>query len=179
MTGALALFIIPARGLSGVRLLDWGKAKEISWGILLLFGGGLAMAEGFQQSGLDRWMGSQLQLMQGFPHLLTLIVMIALVVVLTEMASNTAVTAMILPICAGLAKGIGADPLFLMLPAAIAASCGFMLPVGTPPNALIFASGYVTVTQMARIGVVVDVLGMIVIALITYFLAIPIFHIAL
>ncbi|HEX7342973.1 MAG TPA: DASS family sodium-coupled anion symporter [bacterium] len=179
MAGALALFISPARGLSGPRLLDWGKAKEISWGILLLFGGGLALADGFQQTGLDRWMGAQLQLLQGFPHLLTLIVMIALVVVLTEVASNTAVTAMILPICAGLAKGIGADPLFLMLPAAIAASCGFMLPVGTPPNALIFASGYVTVTQMARIGIVVDILGIIIIALITYLLAIPVFHLAL
>ena len=174
MAGAIAMFILPAEGLSGKRLLDWKSAKDIPWGILLLFGGGLALAAGFQQTGLDLWIGDQLDLLRDFPVFLLTLVLVTLVIFLTEVTSNTATTAMILPICGALAVSIGQDPLYLMIPAAIAASCAFMLPVGTPPNALIFASGKVTIPQMARIGVWLNLMGIVIITLITYSIALPI-----
>ncbi|TKJ40060.1 anion transporter [candidate division LCP-89 bacterium B3_LCP] len=173
MSGALALFILPAKGISGKRLLDWSSAKDIPWGILLLFGGGLALAEGFKLTQLDLWIGGRLDLFQYCPILLIIIVLVALVIFLTEVTSNTATTAMILPVCGALAVTIGQDPLLLMVPAAMAASCAFMLPVGTPPNALIFASGQVTIPQMARIGVWLNFMGIVIITLITYAVAIP------
>lgn len=174
MAGAVALFIVPARGIRGSRLLDWTSAKDIPWGILLLFGGGLALAEGFSQTGLDDWVGGRLALFQNYPHLLIVLVVVTLVIFLTEVTSNTATTAMILPICGALAVTMGQDPLLLMVPATIAASCAFMLPVGTPPNALIFASGQVTIPQMARIGVWMNLMGIVIITLLTYSIALPI-----
>lgn len=176
MAGAMALFVLPARGISGRRLLDWTAAKDIPWGILLLFGGGLALAEGFQQTGLDQWIGARLTLLHGFPHLLIVLILVTLVIFLTEVTSNTATTAMILPICGSLSVAVGGDPLLFMVPAAVAASCAFMLPVGTPPNALIFASGQVTIPQMARIGVWMNLMGIVVITLVTYLVAIPVLN---
>ena len=174
MAGAVALFIVPAKGIRGLRLLDWSSAKDIPWGILLLFGGGLALAEGFKQTGLDVWIGGRLALFQNCPHLLIVFIVVILVIFLTEVTSNTATTAMILPVCGALAVTLGQDPLLLMVPAAVAASCAFMLPVGTPPNALIFASGQVTIPQMARIGVWMNLMGIIIITLLTYSIALPI-----
>ncbi|MFH1862792.1 MAG: DASS family sodium-coupled anion symporter [bacterium] len=174
IAGAIALFLLPAKGLFGEKLLDWTAAKDIPWGVLLLFGGGLALAEGFQQTGLDNWIGQQLSLFQHTPHLLIVLIVTILVIFLTEVTSNTATTAMILPVCVSLASGIGMDALMLIVPATIAASCTFMLPVGTPPNALIFASGYVTIPQMARIGVGMNLLGIILITVFSYFVAVPI-----
>jgi sodium-dependent dicarboxylate transporter 2/3/5 len=173
MTGAITLFILPAEKFDGRRLLDWSSARDIPWGILLLFGGGLALAEGFKQTGLDLWIGERLALFQHAPLLLIVLILVALVIFLTEVTSNTATTAMILPICGALAVTMGQDPLFLMVPAAVAASCAFMLPVGTPPNALIFASGQVTIPQMARIGVWLNLMGIIIITLLTYAIALP------
>jgi len=174
MAGAMALFIIPAKGVSGRRLLDWSAARDIPWGILLLFGGGLALAEGFQQTGLDGWIGGRLALFQDYPHLLIVLLLVTLVIFLTEVTSNTATTAMILPLCGSLSLAMGGDPLLLMVPAAIAASCAFMLPVGTPPNALIFASGQVSIPRMARIGIWMNLMGVIIITLVTYLVAIPV-----
>ncbi len=174
IAGALALFVLPAKGISGPRLLDWTAAKDIPWGILLLFGGGLALAEGFKQTGLDLWIGQSLAHLSGCPHLVIVLMVTTLVIFLTEVTSNTATTAMILPVCGSLALAIGGDPLLLMVPATIAASCGFMLPVGTPPNALIFASGCVTIPQMARIGLLMDLIGIVLITVVVYVFAVPV-----
>lgn len=174
IAGALTLFILPAQGFFSQRLLDWKAAKDIPWGILLLFGGGLALAEGFKQTGLDFWIGERLSLFQHYPILLILLILVALVIFLTEVTSNTATTAMILPICGALAVTMGQDPILLMAPAAVAASCAFMLPVGTPPNALIFASGQVTIPQMARIGVWLNLMGIVLITVVCYLIALPV-----
>jgi len=173
MTGALLLFILPSGGRRSPRLLEWSSAKDIPWGILILFGGGLSLAEGFKVTGLDSWIGDLLGAFQGYPVLLILFVLVTTVIFLTEVTSNTATTAMILPVCGALAGTLGQDPLFLMVPAAIAASCAFMLPVGTPPNALIFASGQVTIPQMARIGIVLNLFGIVIISLMTYWIILP------
>jgi len=178
MTGGLALFLIPAKGLGGRKLLDWSCARDIPWGILLLFGGGLALADGFQQSGLDLRIGQGLGLLHQAPHLVLVLMVVTLVIFLTEVTSNTATTAMILPVCASLATAAGMDPLLLMIPATMAASCAFMLPVGTPPNALIFASGQVTIPQMARIGFAMNLIGIVLITIITYLFVVPLFHLA-
>ncbi len=171
MAGALAMFVMPARSARGPRLLDWSSAVDIPWGILLLFGGGLALAAGFKQTGLDVWIGRQLALFQSYPNLLIILILVTLVIFLTEVTSNTATTAMILPVCGALAVSIGQDPLLLMVPATLAASCAFMLPVGTPPNALIFASGKVTIPQMAKIGLRLNLIGIGVITILTYSIA--------
>ena len=168
MFGAILLFIIPAgKNQENQRLLNWEHAKGIPWGILLLFGGGLALAEGFKTTGLAEWIGSRVEIFAGAPYIFMIVVVITLIIFLTELTSNTATTAMILPILAGVALGIGQNPYMLMVPAAIAASCAFMLPVATPPNAIVFASGQVTIPVMAKKGFYMNLLGIVVITFLT------------
>ena len=169
MFGALLLFFIPA-GKGKGRILNWKEAQGIPWGILLLFGGGLALAEGFKTTGLAEWIGWKVELLSSAPHFFLILTTIILIIFLTELTSNTATTAMILPILAGVASGIGENPLMMMVPAAIAASCAFMLPVATPPNAIVFSSGYVTIPMMARRGLIMNILGIILITALTYLL---------
>jgi sodium-dependent dicarboxylate transporter 2/3/5 len=176
MAGALAMFVAPAQGVKGPRLLDWSSAVDIPWGILLLFGGGLALAAGFKETALDVWIGQQLTLFQSYPKLLIILILVTLVIFLTEVTSNTATTAMILPVCGALAISIGQDPLLLMVPATLAASCAFMLPVGTPPNALIFASGKVAIPQMAKIGIWLNLIGIGIITILTYTIALRVLN---
>jgi len=168
MFGAILLFLIPAsKKYKNQRLLDWKHTQDVPWGILLLFGGGLALAEGFKTTGLAEWIGKKVELFAGAPDLVIIIVVITTVIFLTELTSNTATTAMILPILAGVAQGMGINPLFLMVPAAIAASCAFMLPVATPPNAIIFGTGQITIPQMAKKGFVMNLIGIVLITLLT------------
>ncbi len=165
MAGAIALFVIPADGDARGGLLDWHSAVGIPWDILLLFGGGFALAHGFQQSGLTEWIGNQLGFLRQV-HWFALIAAVALVTIfLTEMTSNTATASMLLPIVAGLAAGAGQDPLAPMVATALAASFAFMLPVATPPNAIVFASRQISIPEMARAGIWMNLVGLALIAL--------------
>ncbi len=169
MVAAIILFIIPAKQAIGTRIIHWDEAVRLPWGILLLFGGGMALAQGFQSSGLANWIGSQLTLLEGVALILLLFVIVASVNFLTEITSNLATTAMILPIIAPLAFSINVHPYILMVGATVAASCAFMLPVATPPNAVVFGSGYLRIPDMVKTGLWMNIISIILLALITYF----------
>ncbi len=176
---ALVLFITPVDLKRGVFALDWETALKIPWGILLLFGGGLAVAQGFRDTGLIAWVGAQLGVLSGMPPLFMILCVAVLMTFLTEITSNTATTTIMLPILAATAsQALGVHPLLLMLPATLSASCAFMLPVATPPNAIVFGSGRLSVGQMARSGLVLNLIGVILVTLLTYTLAVPVFGIA-
>ncbi len=149
------------------------------WGVLILFGGGLALADGFKETRLADWIGGQMGLLQNAPMLVMVLAVTTLVIFLTELTSNTATAAMIMPVLSAVAIGMGQNPMLLLVPAAVAASLAFMLPVGTPPNAIVFGSGYVTIPQMARSGFGLNLIGIVVIVLVTFTLAMPLFDIAL
>jgi sodium-dependent dicarboxylate transporter 2/3/5 len=169
MVGGVALFLIPAKSSSLKGLLTWEDAIKLPWGIVLLFGGGLALAEAFESSGLDSWIGES---MQGFTVLgkfLVILIIIAIVNFLTEFTSNLATVTMILPILAPIAVASGIEPLTLMTAATFAASCGFMMPAGTPPNAIAFGSGYLKIGDMIKTGLVLNLVSIIAIALMMYF----------
>jgi len=159
MTAALSLFIVPADWSSRKFLLTWDEAKTIRWDVLILFGGGLALAAAISSSGLAQWMGSGLAVIANLPRPLFLLIVMAAVVFLGEIASNTAMAAIFLPIAGAAALGLGEGPLALVLPVVLAASLGFMLPVATPPNAIVFGSGAVTIQNMLRAGAVLDVVS--------------------
>ncbi len=152
IAGASALFMLPAPSKPGDRLLDWESAVKLPWGIILLFGGGLALAAGFKDSGLAAWIGEQMTLLQGVSFLILLATVVASVNFLTEITSNVATASMILPILASLSLAIEVHPFGLMIAACVAASCAFMLPVATPPNAVVFGSGQIRMQDMVRTG---------------------------
>ena len=164
MIGALALFVIPADARQRRFVMDWQAAAELPWGILVLFGGGLSLAAAVENNGVAEFIGSQASHFAGMPALVIVLVVTTAMIFLTELTSNTATTATLLPVFAALAPGLGVHPYLLVFPAAIAASCAFMMPVATPPNAIVFASGEVTIPQMAKAGWWLNLLG---IALIT------------
>ena len=151
--GALLLFALSVRQ---PKLLEWADAKEIPWGVLILFGGGLALAKGIQESGLGAWMADQLSILEGFPHAVLVLAATVLVIFLTELTSNTATATIFIPIMAALAAATGEEPYPLMLAATTAASCAFMLPVATPPNAIVFGSGYLRIGEMIRAGLALN-----------------------
>ncbi|MCF7619817.1 DASS family sodium-coupled anion symporter [Bacillus sonorensis] len=159
---ASLLFLIPSLNKGG-RILDWNVSKDLPWGILLLFGGGLALAAGFKETGLAEWIGGRLTVLDGFHFVVIVIVSTALVLFLTEITSNTATATMILPVLASLALALNVHPFALMVPAAMAANCAFMLPVGTPPNAIIFASGKLKISEMVKTGFVINIFTLILI----------------
>ena len=177
MTMGILCFILPVDRKNNIALLDWKHAKEVPWGILLLFGGGFAIAAGFTESGLTDWVGMQLAVLQGVP-LPVLIAGIALMMTfLTEVTSNTASTQMMLPVLVATAGALKVNAFLLMLPATIAASSAFMLPIGTPPNAIVFASGRIRLDQMAKIGFLLNLITVLFITLFIYFLVVPIWGI--
>ncbi len=167
IAAALVLFLIPARDEDGsfTFLLDWETAVEIPWGIILLFGGGLAIAAGFEETGLAEWIGGQLGGLEGVSIVLVMAVVVLLTIFMTEVTSNTATTAMLMPIMASLAVGLSVHPYGIMIGAATAASFAFMLPVATPPNAVVFGSGYITMPQMAKTGFGLNVIGIVLVIL--------------
>ncbi|MHA6253176.1 SLC13 family permease [Oceanobacillus sp. CAU 1775] len=167
---ALALFLIPAKSDKASRLMDWSAAVKLPWGVLLLFGGGLAIAAGFTTSGLSEWIGSQLNGLQGVHILLIIFAVAALILALTEITSNTATATMMYPIMAALALALDVHPLVLMVTAGLAASCAFMLPVATPPNAVVFGSGYIKILDMAKAGFLLNIIGVFLITITVYFL---------
>jgi sodium-dependent dicarboxylate transporter 2/3/5 len=179
MAGALVLFLIPISLKRNEFVMDWTWAARMPWGVLILFGGGLSLAGGFKASGLAEWLGLQVGLLANAPVLLLVVAVTALIIFLTELTSNTATSAMIMPILSAVAIGLGQSPLLLIVPAAVAASCAFMLPVATPPNAIIFGSGYVSIPQMARSGFGLNLIGVILVVVFTYLLVIPSFDVVL
>ncbi|SHK06978.1 SLC13 family permease [Rhodothermus profundi] len=150
MGAALVLFLLPAE--PGRRLLDWESARHLPWGLLLLFGGGLSMAGAITGTGLAHWIGEQVRVLAGWPPWVIVLLATGTIVFLTEITSNTAVTAAFLPVLASAAVGLGQNPLLLAVPATLGASCAFMLPVATPPNAVVYSTGRVSMLEMARAG---------------------------
>jgi len=168
LVAAILLFVIPDG--RGGKLLNWESANKIPWGMLLLFGGGIAIASAFKQTGLSEALAHELTDLSNLPVLLLLLSICVVVTFLTEMTSNTATTTLLMPILAAAGLASGVDPALLMVPAAMSASCAFMLPVATVPNAIIFGSGHVTIRDMVQRGVVLNLIGALLIALLSYWL---------
>lgn len=145
--------------------MDWKAAKGIRWGIILMFGGGFALATGFIESGLSDWLGQQLTSLQNVPLWLLIAIICTVITFLTELTSNMATTEVVLPILAAMSTAINVDPLMLMIPATLSASCAFMLPVATAPNAIAFGGSDVKIKDMMRYGIVLNIIGIILISL--------------
>lgn len=165
---AVTLFLIPAKK-KGVKIMSWEDAVKLPWGIVLLFGGGMALALGFESSGLAVWIGGQMKSLGALPLILLLLILIGLVNFLTEITSNLATTAMLLPVLVSLATAVDVNPYFLLVGATLAASCAFMLPVATPPNAVVFGSGYLKIEDMVKKGFFMNIISIILLTLIVYF----------
>jgi sodium-dependent dicarboxylate transporter 2/3/5 len=173
VAAAIALFIVPVDREKGVFASDWETAVRLPWGVLVLFGGGLALAAATEANGVGEFIGSLARGFAGWPVLAVVLTVIALMVFMSELTSNTAQVATMLPILAALAPVLGVPPLLLLLPGTIAASCAFMMPVGTPPNAIVFGTGLVRIPQMIKAGFWLNVSGILLITAITYFLIGP------
>jgi len=190
MAMALLLCLMPARstpaaGKSGAEarqdgfLIDWETIRHgVPWGVLFLFGGGFAMAAGFEQSGLSQWIGGMLGRMGQLSPLTMIAVTCVIVIALSELTSNTATAIMAMPVLAAAAVQMNVHPFLLMVPGAVAASFGFMLPVSTPPNAIVFGSGWITIPQMARAGVWMDLIGIVLVTAMVWFLGTAVFGIS-
>lgn len=164
IAAVVALFLIPVAASKGKMTMDWRTAQSgVPWGVLLLFGGGLSLAKGVQDTELSEWIGVKMAGLEALPIVLLVAAVGLIILGLTELTSNTATAATFLPVVGGVAVGIGMDPLLLVAPAALAATCSFMLPVGTPPNAIVFGSGYVTMGQMIKAGIWLNIVGLILI----------------
>lgn len=174
---SIILFVIPSKNKKGSQLMDWPTASKLPWNIVLLFGGGFALATGFKESELSLWFGEQLSGMAGMHPILIIFIIAIGMTFLTELTSNTATTEMLLPVLAGLSVSVNVNPLLFMIPATISASMAFMLPVATPPNAIIFGSNRITVMQMAKNGLILNLIGAVVITLFTYYWGMVIFDI--
>ena len=168
MVAGISLFIIPTTEKKS-PILSWAEAVKLPWGVLILFGGGMALAAGFSQTGLAEWIGSKFVLLDNLPIILLILVLTLSVNFLTEITSNLATTAMLLPILAPIAMTIDVHPFLLMIPATIAASCAFMLPVATPPNAVVFGSGLLKVSDMTKAGFRLNLLSIFLIWIFVYF----------
>ena len=168
MIGATALFLVPGRE-RGSALLSWSEAVKLPWGVVLLLGGGFALAAGFEAGGLAEYVGNNLSVPGGVSVLIVTALVVAAVNFLTEITSNVATTSMLLPVLAVAAAPLGVSGASLMVPATLAATCAFMLPVATPPNAVVFGSGYLTIPDMARAGFRMNVISILIITLVCYF----------
>ena len=168
MIAAILAFMIPVDLKRGEFLMNWEWAQRLPFGVLILFGGGLSLAGAISETGLAEWIGAQLAVVGELPPVLIVMAMITVLIFLTELTSNTATTAAFLPVVAALAISLGEHPLLLVAPAALAASCAFMLPVATPPNAIVFASGHLGIGQMARAGLLLNIAAIFLITLIAY-----------
>ena len=157
MTGALLLFMIPVDPRRGTFVMTWEATREVPWGVLLLFGGGLSLAGNIERHGLAAYLGTLAGGLEGLPLLLVLAVVCFGILLLTELTSNTATAATFLPITGALALSLGQNPLVFLVPTALAANCSYMMPVGTPPNAIVYGSGLITLPQMARAGLLLNV----------------------
>ena len=175
ITAAFLLFVLPVNLRAGQFLMNWEWARKVPWGVLILFGGGLSLASAVASTGLADWIGVSMAGLEAFQLIVIVFVVVVVTVFLTELTSNVATAAAFLPVLASLAVGMGMDPLLLVVPAALASSCAFMLPVATPPNAIIYGSGAVTIPQMARAGLVLNVIFVGLVSLLGYTLVLVVF----
>lgn len=171
MAAALLLFAIPAN--KEKRLLDWKQASQVPWGVVMIVGGGYAIAAGFESTGLADWLGGQLSFVSSFPFFVVLILVGGFVMIFTEFNSNTATANILLPVLASMAVAAGMNPLLLMIPATVASSLGFMMPAGTGPNTVIFGSERVTVSDMVKCGVWLNLISLVIVTLMMYFVIMP------
>jgi len=168
VAAALLLFVIPVSVGNRAFALDWETAEKVPWGILLLFGGGLALASAFDSSGLAHWLGGGFEKLGDVPDAILVSMVALFFILLTEFTSNTATATMGMPVMASVAAAVGSEPVYLMATAAIASSLAFMLPVATPPNAIVFGSGSITAGQMARAGIRLNLVGVLVITAVMF-----------
>ncbi|MFN8334082.1 MAG: SLC13 family permease [Cyclobacteriaceae bacterium] len=171
MAASIMLFAIPAT--KEKRLLDWKQASQVPWGVVMIVGGGYAIAAGFESTGLADWLGAQLAFVSSYPFIVVLILVIGFVMIFTEFNSNTATANILLPILASMAVAASMNPLLLMIPATVASSLGFMMPAGTGPNTVIFGSERVTVSDMVKCGVWLNLISLIVLTILMYFIIMP------
>ncbi|GMQ80840.1 MAG: DASS family sodium-coupled anion symporter [Rhodothermia bacterium] len=165
MAGTVILFVLPADSLRGDRLLAWSDATKIPWGVLILFGGGLSLAGAIDSSGLAAWIGDGLSQLSVLPTPVVILIITTTVIFLTELTSNTATAAAFLPVVGTVAVVLTGEPLVFVIPATIAASCAFMLPVATPPNAVVYGSGFITLPEMARVGIYLNLAFIVIITI--------------
>lgn len=177
--GAVILFIIPSRKEKNKYLMDWASAEKLPWSVILLFGGAFALAGSFSSSGLTLWLGEKMTSLASLPYILILLAVIAFVNYLTELTQNMATCTLMIPVLAALAISINVHPLGLMIGMTIAASCAFMMPIATAPNAIVFGSGEISMRDMVHAGVLLNIISIIIITLIIYFLLPVIWHIDL
>ncbi len=175
MAGAIALFLIPSGDASDRLLLRWKYAEQLPWGVLILFGGGLTLARAVADTGLAEWIGLSLETVGTLPLIAIVAITATMIIFLTELTSNIATTSTFLPVVGAIAIGAGFDPLLVTVPVTLAASCAFMLPVATPPNAIVFGSGMLTIPKMVRAGIALNIIGIVVVSLTGYLLAPKIF----
>lgn len=171
IAGALLVFIVPWSWRPLRFALDWKQAERLPWAVLILFGGGLSLAAAIQQTGLAEWIGTALGALGGWPVFAVIAVVTLVVIFLTELTSNTATAAAFLPVVASLAVGMGADPLLLAIPTALAASCAFMMPVATPPNAIVYGTGRLTIPDMATAGIWLNLFFVLLLPVFVYLVA--------
>ncbi len=171
MTAAVLLFMIPSGNAAQPQLMTWHDAIRLPWGVLVLFGGGLSLAAAVSDSGLALWMGEQLAPLNALGTAVLVVAAVALVIFLTELTSNLATTATLLPVVGAIAIQAGVPPIVLTVPITIAASCAFMLPVATPPNAIVFATGSIRIPQMVKAGILLNLMGVIIVSLAAFYLA--------
>jgi sodium-dependent dicarboxylate transporter 2/3/5 len=179
MIAAVSLFLIPADFKRGVFLLNWEDTVKLPWGVLILFGGGLALASGVRVSGLDMWLAGQVDAWQGVSIWVFVVLLMVLTLLMTEMISNIATTTIMLPVLSAVAIGLNQNPLLFVVPATMAASCGFMMPVATAANAIVFGTGYVNLRQMIKAGFVLNLLGLAIILVVFYTLGLDVLDISL
>jgi sodium-dependent dicarboxylate transporter 2/3/5 len=171
MTAAVLLFVLPSGSAARGPLMTWEDAVRLPWGVLILFGGGLSLAAAVSNTGLALWLGESLAPLNALGLAVLVVAAVTLVIFLTELTSNLATVATLLPVMGAIAVQAGLPPLYLTVPITIAASCAFMLPVATPPNAIVFATGQVSIPQMVRAGIALNLIGIVIVTLIALFLA--------
>jgi len=171
MTAALLFFILPSGSVTHPQLMTWHDVRRLPWGVLILFGGGLSLAAAVSGSGLALWLGEQLAPLNAWGIAALVVASVALVIFLTELTSNLATTATLLPVMGAIAIQAGLPPIVLTVPITIAASCAFMLPVATPPNAIVFATGRISIPQMVKAGIFLNIIGIIIVSLVALNLA--------
>ena len=174
MLAAMLLFIIPVNFKKRVFAMDWHTAKKLPWGIFILFGGGLTLAKAIKTNGVAEFIGAQAILLPNLPEFVFVLIVCATVIFLTELTSNTATTATLVPILAAIAIGLDMHPYLLIFPATLAASFAFMMPIATPPNAIVFGSGFISIPDMCKAGIWLNLLGVVVITVFTYLVIKPV-----
>ena len=175
MAAGLLLFTVRSGGAESQALLDWDSAEKLPWGVLLLFGGGLALATMIKSSGLAEWLAQNFSLLNTWPLLVMVLAIVTVIIFLTEITSNTATTATFLPLLGALAVAQSVSPMLFVIPAAIAASCAFMMPVATPPNAVVFGSGEVSIKEMMRAGFILNIFAIALITGLGYYIVLGVF----